>query len=219
MKKLEDKLNKLYEVYPVLKEINDNRNRVIESNIVFRDLLDGEYLKTSEESCAGFLFVLSGTIKIQRVTNNGEETNLYNIEKGQLCHEALSCFLNYRPLNIEGKAIQDSKIAILSSDILIKYLLQDTKFMQVIYKDLYAKFNRIIDNKEQIVHDTLETRIVKYLIGKKCNIVYATHSEIAFEIDSAREAVSRKLKKFENDGYIEISRGKIQVVKDLSELI
>ena len=46
-----------------------------------------------------------------------------------------------------------------------------------------------------------------------------THSELAFELDSAREVVSRKLKELEKEGYINLSRGKIAIIKDLKEII
>ena len=212
-------LEKLYTIYPFLKEINNNNNGIIEKNIFFKKLMAGEYLKTNVESCVGFLFILNGSIKIQRITDNGEETNIHNIKQGGFCHEALSCFHNLQPLNIEGIAIQDSEIALLPSEIFTKYVLSDNSFLIQAYKDLYVKFNEAIKNKEEKIHDSLERRIVKYLLRKNSNTIYATQKEIAFEIDSAREAVSRKLKVLESLGYIKIMRGKIQVIKNLNELL
>jgi len=87
-----------------------------------------------------------------------------------------------------------------------------------IYEDLHKKFNSILENKEEIMHESLETRLVKLLINKNSNIIYATHGELAFEVDSAREVVSRKLKSIEKRGYIKLERGKILIIKDLKEL-
>ena len=88
-------------------------------------MLADELLNTNEDKCVGFLFVISGTIKIQKINEKGEETNLYNIEKGQICHEALSCFLNCTSLNIIGRAMQNSKICIIPFDIVNTYLLNN----------------------------------------------------------------------------------------------
>ena len=57
------------------------------------------------------------------------------------------------------------------------------------------------------------------LINKNSKIIYATHSELAFEIDSAREVVSRKLKNIEKRGYIKLERGKIVIIKNLKEIL
>lgn len=213
------RLNDFYEVYPILRKINEENSDVIRNNLIFKELIVNEYLKSSEESCSGFIFVIEGTIKIQRINEEGEETNLYNISKGELCHEGLSCFLNNKSLNITGKAVRNSIIATIPFDIINKYCLNDIRFLQEMYKDLYLKFTNVIDNKEERVHESIENRLVKLLIKKDSKIIYATHSELAFEIDSAREVISRKLKELEKRGYIKCMRGKIQIIKDLNELI
>ena len=127
--------------------------------------------------------------------------------------------MNCKSLNIIGKAIQDSKICVISFDIVNKYLLQDKLFLQYIYKDLYEKFKLIIYVKEEVRHESLTNRLVKLLIEKNSRNIYVTHNDLAFELDSAREVVSRKLKVLEKEGYLKLSRGKIQVEKDLREIL
>ena len=85
--------------------------------------------------------------------------------------------------------------------------------------DLYSKFSGIIEKKEEMIHETLNNRLIKLLMSKDSQIIYGTHSEIAFELDTVREVVSRKLKKFEKMGFIKISRGKIEILKDLDGLM
>ena len=87
------------------------------------------------------------------------------------------------------------------------------------YKDLYGKFNSVIENKEEMIHESLESRILNFLINKNSKIIYATHSQLAFEVDSVREVVSRKLKSIEKRGYIKLERGKIIILKDLKEIL
>jgi len=81
------------------------------------------------------------------------------------------------------------------------------------------KFSNVIENKEKMLHESLETRIVKSLISRKSKIIYATHSELAFEINSVREVISRNLKSIEKRGYIKLERGKIIILKDLNEIL
>ena len=197
---------------------NYNKGALVE-RALFKELLADELLNTNEDKCVGFLFVISGTIKIQKINEKGEETNLYNIEKGQICHEALSCFLNCTSLNIIGRAMQNSKICIIPFDIVNTYLLNNTLFLQYIYKDLYSKFNVIINVKEEVKHEPLTNRLIKLLISKNSKNIYVTHNDLAFELDSAREVISRKLKQLEKMGYLKLSRGKIQIEKDLNELL
>jgi CRP/FNR family transcriptional regulator len=219
LKGRENNIEALFNIYPILKTIDDKNNEVISKQAIFKTLYSDEYVESAEGTCVGILFVIKGTIKVQKINKEGEETNLYNIKEGELCHEALSCMASFESLNITGKALQDSEVCIIPIDITRKYLIQDEEFLLYMYKDLYKKFNTVIENKEEIMHEPLETRLVKLLINKKSKIIYATHSELAFEIDSVREVVSRKLKSIEKRGYIKLERGKIIIVKSLEELL
>ncbi|WP_302537460.1 Crp/Fnr family transcriptional regulator [Clostridium saudiense] len=212
-------IKELYKAYPILEQIDNYNKGALVERALFKELLADELLNTTEDKCVGFLFVISGTIKIKKINEKGEETNLYNIEKGQICHEALSCFLNCTSLNIIGRAMQNSKICIIPFDIVNTYLLNNTLFLQYIYKDLYSKFNVIINVKEEVKHEPLTNRLIKLLISKNSKNIYVTHNDLAFELDSAREVISRKLKQLEKMGYLKLSRGKIQIEKDLNELL
>jgi len=226
MKNYGEKLNNrskditsLYEMYPVLKAIDKNNNEIISTQAIFKTVYSDEYVSSAEAVCVGVLFVIKGTIKIQKINKDGEETNLYNIKQGEFCHEALSCLENLESLNITGKAIQDSKVCIIPFDIVGRYFIQDNEFLLYMYKDLYKKFNTVLENKEDMIHESLESRLIRLLINKNSKIIYATHNELAFEVDSVREVVSRKLKSIEKRGYIKLERGKIVILKDLNEIL
>lgn len=213
-------IESLYSVYPVVKEIDIKNNGIVSKQANFRTLYADEYaVETTEGSCKGVLFVIKGIIKIQKINKDGEETNLYNINQGEFCHEALSCLSNLESLNITGKAIQDSKVCIIPTDIIKKHFMNNNVFLFYVYKDLYNKFNTIIGNKEELIHESLKTRLIKLLMSKNSRIIYATHSELAFEIDSVREVVSRKLKSIEKLGYIKLERGKVIILKDLNSIL
>lgn len=212
-------IESLYEIYPELKKINDNNNDIINTQAIFKNVYSDEHVASTEGTCQGILFVIKGIIKIQRINKNGGETNLYNLEQGQFCHEALSCLSSLDSLNITAKAIQDSKVCIIPFDTVRKYFIQDNEFLLYMYKDLYGKFNSVIENKEEMIHESLESRILNFLINKNSKIIYATHSQLAFEVDSVREVVSRKLKSIEKRGYIKLERGKIIILKDLKEIL
>ena len=217
-KRLEN-IKALFESYPILSNINKKNNEVINKQAIFKTLYADEYVNSAEGTCLGILFVIKGTIKIQKINSEGEETNLYNIRQGEFCHEALSCLAHFESLNIIGKAIQDSEVCIIPLEIVRLHFMRDNEFLSYIYEDLHKKFKSILENKEEIIHESLETRLVKLLINKNSSIIYATHSELAFEIDSAREVVSRKLKNIEKRGYIKLERGKIVIIKNLKEIL
>lgn len=207
----------LYELYPVFKIIDENNHGIIAEKAYFKMLNAEEYISSAKDVCQGILFVLKGNINIRKINSEGDETNLYNITDGEICHETLNCILKYKPLNIIGTAIQDSIVCIIPIEIINKYLITNNEFLSYIYKDIYEKFNRIIEKREDKNHKSLEERIISYLVKKNSRIIYSTHNDIAYEIDSKREVVSRKLKELERQGYIKAERGKITLLKSFDE--
>lgn len=217
--KLKKNLEDLYKVYPLLEIINNYSDGMVARSAVFKTLETDQYLATDGERCPGFIFIIKGSLKVQRMNDTGKETNLYNLGKGQLCNEISNCFKGNDNLNICARAIQYTEICIIPCSIAKRYLKEDKEFLRFMYNDLYRKHQLIIKNKESIKHEPLEKRLVKLLISKNTKIIYATHNELAFEIDSTREVVSRRLKSFEKKGYIKMLRGKIQILKDLEEML
>ncbi|MGL6175013.1 MAG: Crp/Fnr family transcriptional regulator [Cellulosilyticaceae bacterium] len=201
-------IESLYKAYPILKMINERNKNKLDEGFSFRVLERGEYLRGKE--CPGLIFIVKGKIKAEKIDLEGRQTNLYEIEEGELCHESLSCHLKCESLEVMGYAVVDTIVAILPKEMIDKYLLNDVEFMQYLYKNLYNKFKTIIGHKESIIHESIEERVLKYLAQKGKNIIYTTHQEIALELGSSREVISRKLKQLENEGYIELGRGKIK---------
>ena len=213
------KIDSLYEVYPLLKILDEKSDGILSQNAVFKTLNMDQYLSNDGEGCMGFIFIVKGLIKIQRMNAGGKETNLYDLKEGQLCNELSNCFKEEDNLNICARALIDSEICVIPCGIAKKYLQQDIKFLIYMYNDLYRKDQIIIRDKESNRHESLEKRLVKLLMSKNSKSIYATHSELAFEIDSTREVISRSLKKIEKQGFIKMLRGKIQILKDLNELL
>lgn len=209
-------IKELFKIYPILKTINEKNSNAIRDNVQIKTLYTNENISSAKGICGGIVFVVKGKIKIQRINEEGDETNLFDIGEGELCHEAFSCLLNYKSLNIIGTALMDSTLVIIPVEIVKEYLLKDSEFLSYMYSDLYNKFSNIIDKREEKIHESLEKRLIKLLLSKNSNIIYATHKELALEIDSTREVVSRKLKYIENKGYIKLQRGKIVIIKDLN---
>lgn len=208
-------LDTLYNYYPLLKEINIKNNGIIEDNIIFKTYDFQTSIIEEENYCTGFMFVVKGKINIFKVNERGEETHLYDLSTGEVCHGALSCILFDAPMDLRGMALERTEVYFVHMDIVKNYLLTDDKFLKFIYMNLYNKYQCLIEAMENITHESIEERLSRAIRRKESNIIYITHEELAKEIGSSREVVSRKLKSFEKLGYVKLERGKIQILKEL----
>jgi CRP/FNR family transcriptional regulator len=166
----------------------------------------GQYFKNS-------LLILDGRVKLYREGDDGEEFFLYYLEKGNACALSMICAAKNETSAIKAKAISPVKalaIPIQHMDGLMKNHRQWYYFVLETYR---ARFEEVLEMIDQVVFHSMDQKLEFYLKrqfeafgGKKIMI---THQEIADDLNSSREVISRLLKKLESEKRISISRNEI----------
>ena len=203
-------MNRLLATYPIL---NSFKEQLSELNIdVFHMSAEkGVILKQASESCVGFPFLLVGELAVTKISESGEETFLYYLTPGDVCHHAFRCILESKEYGIQVHAHRDSELIIIPLVEFKKRFLKDYNFLNFLYTDLFNKLDSTTTDKEKLLHDSVENRLQNYLNKRKGKQIKVTHQQIAMEIGTAREVVSRLLKQKEKDGVIKLHRGSIEV--------
>ncbi|GAB6168114.1 hypothetical protein JCM1393_05740 [Clostridium carnis] len=206
----------LIENYPFLKELDSEILDILLSRIFINEYKMGESIFNTRESCLGFSFILSGTIRVYRIGDYGKELSLYRLKKGDNCFNTIQCILTESEGSFFADVEENTKVAILPMDLFKKYILNNPSFLKYLFKNLYKKFENVVDGIEKITFDSIESRLINYLKTKitdsnGAKIIYTTHEKIAADIGSSREVVSRSLKSLEKKEILELGRGKIKI--------
>ncbi len=206
------RFERLLQMYPELNRINEKNQGVIESQIQFKQLAAGETMQTREDRCSDLFFVIKGHLQIEKIDVNGQITRMYALGPGEICHEVLSCYMKCNSLQLAGRAMTDMEIALLPMQFVHQYLITDLDFMRFMYTNLHEKFQKMVQEKEEILHEPIPVRLVKFLKNKQSTMIYMTHQEIALDLGTAREVVSRNLKSLEKQGKIKLERNRIKIL-------
>jgi CRP/FNR family transcriptional regulator len=167
--------------------------------------------------------VLEGSIKIMRVDEDGKELFLYYLETGETCALSLTCCSAARPSEI--KAIVEEKASMLFIPIQVHEQLVD-EFKQ--WKDFVSttyqhRFQEMLTVLDAVAFKRMDERLMNYIVTKmkqlKSNELHTTHQEIANELGTAREVISRLLKQLDTKKWIELGRNVIYIRDDFEELI
>ena len=167
--------------------------------------------------------VLEGSIKIMRVDEDGKELFLYYLETGETCALSLTCCSAARPSEI--KAVVEEKASLLFIPIQVHEQLVD-EFKQ--WKDFVSttyqhRFQEMLTVLDAVAFKRMDERLMNYIVTKmkqlKSNELHTTHQEIANELGTAREVISRLLKQLEKKKWIELGRNVIYIRDDFEELI
>lgn len=165
--------------------------------------------------CAMFLVVMEGQVRVQMLAESGREIVLYRVFPGETCVLTTSCLLAHSAYRAEGIAETDIRALTLSADAFRKLLKESDVFRQFVFATYGKRFSDLMELIEEVVFRRIDIRLAKYLLKytDESGCLQQTHQELAVELGTAREVISRQLKEFERRGWVSLSRGRIALEK------
>lgn len=163
--------------------------------------------------CAHYLLVLEGTVRVQIVTASGREVLLYQVRPGSACILTTSCLLGGNDYPAEGVTETPTTAFAVPAADFQEALNQSTFFRQFVFAGFANRLARVIARMDELLEGDIDRMLAKALLsGGAAGPVRKTHQELAADIGSAREVVSRHLKRFEERGWVRLGRGTVEIV-------
>lgn len=179
----------------------------------------GDVLFKPNDSCRLFLILIEGSIRVELTSKTGRLITLYRMCSGESCVLTTSALLNNEKYYAQGIAETDiTAVAIPANDF--RQLLQlSPTFSQFVLNDYAKRVTSIVTLIDKMAARDVLSEVSEFLLShQKDNTVVATQADIAMDIGSAREVVSRKLAILESKGLIQRERGRI-VLHDCPSLV
>ncbi|MCQ0971773.1 Crp/Fnr family transcriptional regulator [Paracoccus sp. TK19116] len=160
------------------------------------------------------LFLLEGTIRVSQSSENGRDIVLYRVDAGESCVLTTACMLAEEAYNAEGLAETDISVVVLPRPAFDALVADEAAFRNFVF----AAYSRRLIDLLRVVDDVAFGRIDVRLAERLLSLVggdreiAATHAQIASELGTAREVISRVLHDFQKRGYIAQSRGRIEII-------
>ena len=170
----------------------------------------GTVVFDEHQPCGGFPFVLAGAVRVSKLSSSGRELPLYRVLAGESCIISSSCLLGHADYNARGVAEGATTLALLPRPLF------DEMLGEVVFRDfVFALFSERMADLMQLVEEVafrkLDQRLAALLLGKG-RLVHATHQQLADELGSVREMVSRLLKGFAEQGLVKLGREQVEVL-------
>jgi|AntRauTorckE5430_2_1112549.scaffolds.fasta_scaffold01632_7 CRP/FNR family transcriptional regulator len=161
--------------------------------------------------------VVSGVIKVVREDENGNEIFLYFIQGGESCTMSFSCCIRNKRSEIRADVEDDTVIIGIPIQHIDDWMSKYQSWKNFIMSSYDARINELIYAIDSIAFTKMDERLLRYLEDKSyalnTKIIQTTHQNIAYDLNASREAVSRLLKKLEQDGTVKLGRNKIELLK------
>jgi len=163
--------------------------------------------------------VLSGSIKVFKLDEEGREILLYYIKPGESCVMSFLSATCNGPSKIKAVVEEEAEVLVLPVYKATELIRENPQWIQFIFELYNRRFEELLSVVNAIAFQKVDVRLwellktkVKILKTEELNI---THQQIADDLGTAREVVSRLLKQLERDKKISLGRNKIKVLAPL----
>ncbi len=207
--------NHLYEKFSYLFE--DELINEICANGKLRNFKEDEVLVDIGDVITHMPLVVSGSIKIMTEDKEGAELLLYYLELGDTCAVTLNCCTSAAKSTVRATAETNAEVLFVPVGLMEQWMVKYKSWRSFVLESYNSRLNEMISAIDNIVFNSLEQRLEKYLRDKawitKCATLDISHQEIANDLHSSRVVISRLMKKLEKNNLITQSRHKVNFLE------
>lgn len=158
--------------------------------------------------------VISGRIKVLREEKD-REILLYYIESGESCAMSLTAYLNESQSEVKAITTEPTEAILLPTQYINDWIRLYNSWQQFAFSLYQQRFQDLLDTLDDVAFRKMDQRLDKYLLGhfEKTTTIELTHSQIAHDLGTSREVISRLLKQLEKEGSIKLNRNSIEKLR------
>ncbi len=179
------------------------------------NLPTGQHICLEGASCRHLAFVLQGTGRIYKLGESGREITLYRVEPGDCCILTLSCIHSDREFPAFAVCESALQAIIVPAKIIRKWMDSEPAWREYAWNLIADRLSDVISLVEEVTFRRMDERLAGYLeqstLANAQTSLKITHQQIAAELGTSREVISRLLKDMQQQGKLELGRGWIRL--------
>ena len=201
---------RLLQLFPVFQELPAAAVEEIVRSATLRQAPAGAILFEAASPCTGFPMLLEGRVRVAKSAPSGREVQLYRITPGESCLLSSSCLLGGSPYAATGVAETAVTLLALPPALFHRLLAEHKPFRDYVFSLFSERLADLMSLVEAVAFHKLDQRLAALLLGKG-ELIRATHQNLADELGSVREMVSRLLSNFQDRGWVALGREQIRI--------
>ncbi|MEM9531928.1 MAG: Crp/Fnr family transcriptional regulator [Pseudomonadota bacterium] len=202
------------ERFPGLARLEGDTKKRLLTRSTIREIPEGTVIFGPGVSPEHMLFLLEGKVRVQQVSDTGHEIVLYRIHAGESCVLTTACLLAFKDYAAEGIAESNVRAALVPRVEFDDLVATSSSFRGFVFAAFSKRITDLFQMIDEVAFQRTDVRLADRLIelSEHQDSVATTHQTLAGELGTAREVISRQLREFQRRGWIEQSRGRIELV-------
>lgn len=202
---------KVLNLYPALAGLPAGRLDGLLQPQAIMHLPAGTQVFAERQPCQGFPLLVDGSIKVVKLAANGRELVLYRVTPGGSCIISSSCLLGHSDYNARGIAETPLTLLALPVGEFSRLMVEHAPFRDFVFHLFAERIGELMQLVEEVAFARLDQRLAKLLLARKEPVLNVTHQQLADELGSVREIVSRLLKGFAAQGLVTLGREQLSI--------
>ncbi len=188
----------------------------------YKQVAVGAYLIRPGEYIRSVPIIIRGSVKIMRPDQEGRAALLYYLGELDTCAMSLNSRLTGKPSEITAVADEETELIVIPLGKVDDWMRQYNTWKQFVWQTYQKRFDALLHTVDEVIFHRLDERLLAYIQKKiancQCSVLSITHQEIAQELATSREVISRLLKQLEKNGQIKLMRNQIALSDDFQAL-
>ena len=162
----------------------------------------------------GIALLISGVVRVYKIGETGRQITLYRFGNGQSCILTANAILSQKTFPAVATVEKDAEAVMIPADIFRKWVSKYDVWREFVFELLSQRLSSVMEIIDEVAFRRMDSRLAALLLtrSQNQNPLQMTHQEIAAELGSSREVISRLLEDFSERGFVSAGRGEVEVL-------
>jgi CRP/FNR family transcriptional regulator len=209
-----EQYQRLTQALPVLNQAEIDLARAIQSDGVFRRIPAGADVFVEGDRTESIAFLLSGVVRVYKVSETGREITLYRFGLGQSCILTANAILSRQSFPAIATVEEEAEAVLIPAESFRDWVRRYDLWREFVFDLFSQRLQAVMTIVDEVAFQRMDRRVAAFLLeqAQAGNPIEITHREIAAEVGSSREVISRLLEDFSSQGMLATARGSIEVL-------
>lgn len=169
---------------------------------------------SAKEGCSGVIIIKRGSLRVYTLSEQGKDITFYRLNEGDICILSASCVIKDITFDIFIDTLSDSELIQIPPCAFAKVMQENIYLEALTYKLATQRLCQVTWAMQQMIFTSFDKRLAHFLLEESNEIgeILMTHEQIAKLMGTAREVVTRMLKYFSQENYVELTRGRVKIL-------
>lgn len=201
----------------LVRMVSDLTSKAEKSNFgILKKFETGDVIVAEDAFIRSIPIVTKGSLKVIQSDEDIKEVVLYYLRPGETCIMSFLAGLYNDTSKVKAVAEESSEVLFIPIDKVNELVKKDPKWLNYIFEIYHKRFEDLLQMVNDLAFKKMDERLLQFLKKRikvsGVNTIQVTHEQIAHELGTAREVISRLLKKLEEEKLVELGRNRVTLL-------